>query len=151
LSRPMDWDEVTRILRLMEENRLVEFEYEDGGRRIRLRRAETHVPIPHAPAAPGPQAAPQSPATPGAGPAGGELVRFRSPLVGTFYRAARPDAEPFVNVGDEVTPDKVLCIIEAMKVMNEVKAEMTGVVREILAKNSQAVEYGEPLFVIEKK
>ena len=79
------------------------------------------------------------------------LDEFKSPLVGTFYRTPRPDAEPFVNVGDEVSPDKVICIIEAMKVMNEIKAEMNGIVREVLAKNSQAVEYGELLFLIEKK
>lgn len=148
----MDMDEVKRILQLMEENRLVEFEYEEEGRRIKLRRAEDRAgPSPSVPVTvlpvPPPSAEPPASASGGSG----ELVQFKSPLVGTFYRSPRPDAEPFVNVGDEVTPDKVICIIEAMKVMNEVKAEMHGIVREILAKNSQAVEYGEPLFVIEKK
>jgi acetyl-CoA carboxylase biotin carboxyl carrier protein len=71
--------------------------------------------------------------------------------VGTFYRSPKPDTDAFVNVGDEVTPDRVLCIIEAMKVMNEIKAEMSGVVREILVKNGQAVEFGEVLFQIEKR
>lgn len=152
LTTLMDMDEVKRILQLMEENHLVEFEYEDGGRRIKLRRAENRIPPPAAVTPPvALPAAASPPEPPPGGSSGVELVKFKSPLVGTFYRAMRPDAEPYVNVGDEVTPDKVLCIIEAMKVMNEIKAEMSGIVREILAKNSQAVEYGEPLFVIEKK
>ena len=152
----MNLDEVKRILQLMEENRLVEFEYEDEERRIKLRRAEDRVFAPAAPvtaSAPvpfgGPVAAAPLPAAPAARP--DNLVEFKSPLVGTFYRSPRPDADVFVNVGDEVNPEKVLCIIEAMKVMNEIKAEMNGVVREVLAKNSQAVEYGELLFLIEKK
>ena len=79
------------------------------------------------------------------------VVEFKSPLVGTFYISPKPDADPFVKAGDEVGPEKVICIIEAMKVMNEIKAEMSGVVREVLVKNSQAVEFGEPLFLIEKE
>ena len=72
-----------------------------------------------------------------------------SPLVGTFYKAASPDAAPFVQVGDRVNPDTTLCIIEAMKVMNEVKAEKSGVIKEILVENGQPVEYGQPMFVLE--
>jgi acetyl-CoA carboxylase biotin carboxyl carrier protein len=152
----MNLDEIKRVLQLMEENRLAEFEYEDEGRRIKLRRAEDRVFVPAAPVplpAALPVAAPAAPAAAPAGPAprADNLVEFKSPLVGTFYRSPRPDADPFVNVGDEVNPEKVICIIEAMKVMNEIKAEMTGVVREVMAKNSQAVEYGELLFLIEKK
>ena len=71
-----------------------------------------------------------------------------SPLVGSFYRAASPDAKPFVQVGDVVNPDTVLCIIEAMKVMNEVKAEKSGVIKEILIENGQPVEFGQPMFVL---
>ncbi len=149
-------DEIRNILQFMEEKRLVEFEYEEEGRRIRLRRAEDRAvtaptaaaarePSPAVPAAPPEPESTALPARPD------NVIEFRSPLVGTFYRAAKPDADPFVNVGDEVTPDKVICIIEAMKVLNEIKAEMNGIVREILVKNSQAVEYGEPLFLIEKK
>ena len=151
----MNLEEIKSILQLMEDRKLVEFEYEDDGRRLKLRRAEdrlvaTAVPMPmvmppavatvaSAAAAPGPAARPA------------DHIEFKSPLVGTFYKSAKPDSDAFANVGDEVGPEKVLCIIEAMKVMNEIKAEMTGVIREILVKNGQAVEYGEPLFLIEKK
>jgi acetyl-CoA carboxylase biotin carboxyl carrier protein len=151
----MDLNEIRKILDLMDANGLVEFEYEEQGRKIRLRRPDSgNAAGSHfAPAAAAPSipvALPVSSAPPPAEkPA--NLVDYKSPLVGTFYRAAKPDSDPFVNVGDEVTPDRVLCIIEAMKVMNEIKAEMTGVVREILVKNGQAVEFGEVLFQIEKR
>jgi len=155
----MNLDEIKRLLQLMEENKLVEFEYEDEGRRVKLRRADdrppaavpvavpaavpvTVAPVAAAPAPAGPPAAPERPSN---------VLEFKSPLVGTFYRSPKPDSDSFVNVGDEVGPEKVLCIIEAMKVMNEIKAEMSGVVREVLVKNGQAVEFGEPLFLIEKK
>jgi len=152
----MNLDEIKSILQLMEANKLVEFEYEDDGRRLKLRRAEDRIVTTGVPmavpaslpvaAAPMPSAAPAAEA---ARPS--NVIEFKSPLVGTFYRSAKPDSEPFVNVGDEVGPDKVLCIIEAMKVMNEIKAEMNGVVRDILTKNGQAVEFGEAMFLIEKK
>jgi len=152
----MNLDEIKSILQLMEANKLVEFEYEDDGRRLKLRRAEdrivtTAVPmaVPTAlPVAAAPAAA-SAPAAEAARPA--NVTEFKSPLVGTFYRSAKPDSDAFVNVGDEVGPEKVLCIIEAMKVMNEIKAEMSGVVRDVLVKNGQAVEFGEPMFLIEKK
>ena len=156
----MNLDEIKSILQLMEANKLVEFEYEDDGRRLKLRRAEdrivtTAVPMPMAMPATMPVAAPAASAAPAA--AANEAARpanymeFKSPLVGTFYRSAKPDSDPFVNIGEEVGPEKVLCIIEAMKVMNEIKAEMSGVVRDVLVKNGQAVEFGEPMFLIEKK
>ncbi|HKX46443.1 MAG TPA: acetyl-CoA carboxylase biotin carboxyl carrier protein, partial [Planctomycetota bacterium] len=88
-------------------------------------------------------AAPAAPA-----PAAG--TQITSPMVGTFYRAASPDAEPFVQVGTRVVPDTVLCIIEAMKVMNEIKSEVAGTIVEILVENSDPVEYGQPLFVLRK-
>ena len=153
----MNLDEIKRILQLMEENKLVEFEYEDEGRRVKLRRAEDRVPaaMPIAVQAAMPVAAASAApaaATPEAPPArAANVMEFKSPLVGTFYRSPKPDADSFVNPGDEIGPEKVICIIEAMKVMNEIKAEMSGVVKEILVKNGQAVEFGEPLFLIEKK
>lgn len=152
----MNLDEIKSILQLMEANKLVEFEYEDDGRRLKLRRAEDRIvttAVPMAvPAALPVSASPMSAAAPAAEAARpSNVVEFKSPLVGTFYRSAKPDSDPFVNVGDEVGPDKVLCIIEAMKVMNEIKAEMHGVVRDILTKNGQAVEFGEAMFLIEKK
>jgi acetyl-CoA carboxylase biotin carboxyl carrier protein len=98
-----------------------------------------------------PTALPVASSAPPAAEKSANYVDFKSPLVGTFYRSSKPDADAFVNVGDEVTPERVLCIIEAMKVMNEIKAEMHGVLREILVKNGQAVEFGEVLFQIEKR
>jgi acetyl-CoA carboxylase biotin carboxyl carrier protein len=152
----MNVDEIKRILQLMEENKLVEFEYEDEGRRLKLRRAEDRAAAPLVIPAALPVAAPPPASAALAAPAGpparpDNVIEFKSPLVGTFYRASKPDADPFVSAGDEVSTEKVICIIEAMKVMNEIKAEMSGVVREVLVKNGQAVEYGEPLFLIEKK
>jgi acetyl-CoA carboxylase biotin carboxyl carrier protein len=157
----MDLNEIRKILELMDANQLVEFEYEEQGRKIRLRRPDSGVnagshataaPLSHAPQASAGPAAPAPAATPAAVPdKPANLVEYKSPLVGTFYRSPKPDAESFVNEGDEVTPERVICIIEAMKVMNEIKAEMTGIVREILVKNGQAVEFGEVLFQIEKR
>jgi acetyl-CoA carboxylase biotin carboxyl carrier protein len=155
----MNLDEIKRILQMMEENGLVEFELEEEGRKLKLRRAEERpAPAPVSIAVPTalPMAVPAAVAAPAAAPAAeaekpSNLFEYKSPLVGTFYRSSKPDADPFVNVGDEVNPEKILCIIEAMKVMNEIKAEMNGVVREVLVKNGQAVEFGETLFLIERK
>ena len=144
----MDLEEIKRILLFMEENGLVEFEYESEGRRIKLRRKEDRtIPVVAAGALP---TAPPAPAEEEGEKRPDNLVDFDSPLVGTFYQAPRPDADPFVKVGDEVNADKVLCIIEAMKVMNEIKAEMDGVIREIVARNGQTIEFGQTLFHIEK-
>jgi acetyl-CoA carboxylase biotin carboxyl carrier protein len=97
-----------------------------------------------APAAlPPPAAAPPPPAEE-------ELTPIASPLVGTFYRASSPDADPFVSVGARVNKDTVVCIIEAMKVMNEIKAETSGVIKKILVENATAVQFGQPMFLVEK-
>ena len=152
----MDLNEIRKILELMDANGLVEFEYEEQGRKIRLRRPDSGIAAsPPPPPAPGARVIPTAIPVPAAAPPPAEkpsnLVEFKSPLVGTFYRSSKPDSDPFVNIGDELNPEKVICIIEAMKVMNEIKAEMGGIVREILVKNGQAVEFGEPMFLIEKK
>lgn len=153
----MDLNEIRKILELMDANRLVEFEYEEQGRKIRLRRPDSNAasyPASGNALPGGAKSAPAAPPAPASAPApekASNLFDFKSPLVGTFYRSAKPDSDPFVSVGDEVTAERVLCIIEAMKVMNEIKAEMGGVVREILVKNGQAVEFGEVLFQIEKR
>ncbi|MBP5787864.1 MAG: acetyl-CoA carboxylase biotin carboxyl carrier protein, partial [Kiritimatiellae bacterium] len=89
--------------------------------------------------------APAAPAAPAAEPEG---VPVKAPLVGTFYRASSPEMEPFVKVGDSVTPATVVCIIEAMKVMNEVKAGVSGVVRRVLVENGAVVEFGQPLLLV---
>lgn len=97
------------------------------------------------------EAAPQAPAAPveEQKETGKRLHEIRSPIVGTFYRAPAPDAEPFVQVGSRVTPGTTLCIIEAMKLMNEIQSDVSGVVAKILVENGQPVEYNQPLFLIE--
>lgn len=117
------------------------------------------APAPSAPAAPAPPAAPKADAPKAAAPAEAPAPAeakaaskgqpVKAPIVGTFYASSSPDAAPYVKVGDTVKAGQVLCIIEAMKLMNEIEAEQGGVVREILAKNAEPVEYGQTLFVIE--
>lgn len=147
----MNLEEFTSILDFMEKHRLVEFEFEENGKRIRLRKEEanhrTSAVLPPPPAAGGATVTPP-PAAPEPSP---NRIIFRSPMVGTFYRSPKPGAPPFAREGDDVTPDKVVCIIEAMKVMNEVKADFEGRVVEVLAKDGQAVEFGTPLFAIDRK
>ena len=141
----MKLDDVKAIVAFMTENGLSEFEMEQDGVRISLKKGvpgAVAAALPPAPAAP---PAAEEDAEPDEG-----FEEIKAPFVGTFYRAPAPDAEPYVTIGKEVEPDTVLCILEAMKVMNEIKAEMRGIVREILVKNAQAVQYGQPLFRIEK-
>ena len=155
---------VRRLARAMAEGDLSELEYEDrdSGLRLRLRRGFDTHPAGHmlhvvqgaAPAAQGPAAAPASgsaSAAPGAvqvAVSKPEGVPFPCPMVGTFYRSASPETEPFVEAGSEVEEDSVLCIIEAMKVMNEVRAETRGTIVEVLVQNGEPVEFGQPLFLI---
>lgn len=146
--------EIEALGRMMKEYDLSELKVELKDCNVSLRRGEKTVaapvvvapaPVAAAPAAPV-AAAPAAPAAPAAA---APAKTIDSPLVGTFYRAASPDADAFVNVGDRVTADTVIAIIEAMKVMNEIKAEKSGVIKEILVENGQPVEFGQPLFVIE--
>ncbi|MBE6358111.1 MAG: acetyl-CoA carboxylase biotin carboxyl carrier protein [Lentisphaerae bacterium] len=151
----MNVEEIRNLVELMDEFSLTEMKVESGEDRIFLRRGcDAAAPVvmpavsalPAAPAA----AAPAAPAAaaPAAAPAV-PAVTIDSPLVGTFYKAASPDSAPFVQIGDRVNPDTTLCIIEAMKVMNEVKAEKSGVIKDILIENGQPVEFGQPMFVLE--
>ena len=143
---------IEEMLELMEARGLVELEWEHQGMKIRLKRA--------GPAA-GPQIVeyvagmPQPAAPPPAAKAAAEessrRVVIKSPMVGTFYRAPSPDAPPFVEVGQDVESGQVLCIIEAMKLMNEIKSEVAGRVIEILAENSDPVEFGQGLFALEPR
>ena len=148
----MNFEEIRNLVQLMDEYNLTEVNIESDDCKLYFNRgANGVVPavMPAAVPAPVPAAAPAAPAP--AAPAAPALpaVTIDSPLVGTFYRAASPDTPPFVQVGDRVTPDTVLCIIEAMKVMNEVKAEKSGVIKEILIENGQPVEFDQPMFVLE--
>lgn len=148
----MKIDEIKDIVKLMAEYDLTEFKVEAEECNLCIRRSVGAVPvIQAAPAVVAPVAAPvaapaAAPAVEAAAPAG---IEVPSPLVGTFYRAPSPDSAPFVQVGDRVTPDTVIGIIEAMKVMNEIKAEKSGIVKSIPVENGQIVEYGQPLLILE--
>ena len=152
----MDFEEIRNLVKLMGDYNLTEVKIESDNCNICFKRGDDRGTIVHAPAAAVPVAAPAAPVPAPAAPAPAAPVpeantpkiTVDSPLVGSFYRAASPDAKPFVQVGDVVNPDTVLCIIEAMKVMNEVKAEKSGVIKEILIENGQPVEFGQPMFVL---
>jgi acetyl-CoA carboxylase biotin carboxyl carrier protein len=150
--------DIKAIIDLMRKNDLSVFEMEKDGFRLKLQKGATEktvsmVPLVSAATTPAPAISPQTaPANAGetesAAPAQQKaaLRDIVSPMVGTFYRAASPDAPPFVDVGKEVTPDTVVCIIEAMKVMNEIKAETNGVIAEVVAENGKPVQFGQVLY-----
>ncbi len=154
----MDIKEIKAVIDLMRKNSLTEFEYEKDGTKIRIQRGPDGKPqvftttpgVATAPAlVPVPLAIPTPAApTPAPGPAAESLPSINSPMVGTFYASPAPDAPPYVSVGKVVTPESVVCIIEAMKVMNEIKAEMSGTITEILVESGKPVEFGKPLFRI---
>ena len=152
----MDIDRVKSVIELMREHDLNEFAIEEPDFKLTLKRggaAPTMMMAPQMMAAAAPAPAPA--AAPAAAPAPAvsaddSLTPIPSPLVGTFYRAGSPDADPFVSVGSRVNKDTVVCIIEAMKVMNEIKAETSGVIKKILVENATAVQFGQPMFLIEK-
>jgi len=149
----MDFKDLKKIIDLVKENDIVEFDLQDGEFRLatKLRgsdpvyvNAPVSAPAPSAPSAP---AAPAAPA-PAAAPAV-EKAAIKSPMVGTFYRASSPDAEPLAKPGTVVDADSTVCIIEAMKVMNEIKADVKGRITRVMVENAQAVEFGQSLFEIE--
>jgi len=143
----VDLKDIKAIIDLMKENDLSTFEMEKDGFRLRLQKGLGDQPMVVSSAAPvsgsGPSAA-AAPAT--AGAEASNLKDITSPMVGTFYRSSSPDAQPFVDVGTKVNEDTVVCIIEAMKVMNEIKAETSGVIAEVVAENSKPVQFGQALF-----
>tara|TARA_B100002049_G_scaffold169781_1_gene127923 strand:- start:164 stop:640 length:477 start_codon:yes stop_codon:yes gene_type:complete len=148
--------ELKELLDLMKSHDLAEVELEEEGQKIRLRKTEPHISaapmaIQGAFPAVSPAATPGSDAgdDPEAAEEDDGLYKVPSPLVGSFYRSPSPEADPFIVEGDRVEEDTVLCIVEAMKVMNEVTAGASGVVREILVENGSAVEFDQPLFKIE--
>ncbi|MFA5293515.1 MAG: acetyl-CoA carboxylase biotin carboxyl carrier protein [Phycisphaerae bacterium] len=143
-----DLKKVKELVDLMIENDLVEVEIVDGDSKIHLKRpghsqpmqamAPMHIMAPAAASAAG-SAVPA---------ADDKLVDIKSPIIGTFYAAPSPDSAPYVKVGDHVTPDTVVCIIEAMKVMNEIKAETTGTIEKVMIANGQVVEFGQVIFKV---
>ncbi|MBN1863653.1 MAG: acetyl-CoA carboxylase biotin carboxyl carrier protein [Victivallales bacterium] len=146
----MKIEEIRAIVNLMSDHDLTEFKIEAEEMRLCIRRGHEQVlsGMPHGyslPAAP-PAAAPTLQESKSADEEMAETID--SPIVGTFYAASAPDQPAFVSVGTKVTPDTVVCIIEAMKVMNEIKAEKSGTIKKILVENAHAVEFGQPLFVI---
>jgi acetyl-CoA carboxylase biotin carboxyl carrier protein len=155
----LDRSDIERLIEVIHDKGIDEFELEQGGMKLRIvsnRRsapapivyssepAPSHVPAPAPVAAPAASAPTAPPADDTAG-----LKKVTSPMVGTFYRAPSPTAKPFCEVGDKVTEESVLCIIEAMKLMNEIKAEVRGTIRKILVENGQPVEYGQALFLVD--
>jgi len=152
----LDFNEIKRLVRLLERSQIHEIEILDKGRKIRLAKAapsDGHIGgiVLQAPAgaAPPPAAQPAGPAAPLPVAVGRNVRQVKSPMVGTFYAAPSPDADPYVQVGDLVHKGQVLCIIEAMKLMNEIESEHNGRIVEILAENAQPVEFDQPLFTIE--
>jgi acetyl-CoA carboxylase biotin carboxyl carrier protein len=157
----MDFDEIKQILDMVREHELTEFELERDNFKLRIRKntsgqwTATMPPVSHvnyAPVMPAPAPMPTSPppAPPVLTPADEEVdfAVLKSPIVGTFYRASEPGAKPFAEVGDTVRKGQVLCIIEAMKLMNEINSDVDGEVVKVYVENGQPVQYGERLFAI---
>jgi len=166
----MTIEEIRELIALAMDTGIAELEVQRGENRVRIRRASfaspqeislvapSYAAPPYAgasapssaalPAAPAAHAATEAPREKGEPPQDPTLVLVKSPIVGTFYEAASPEAPPFVRVGERVQPGKVLCIIESMKLMNEIEAETSGIIESKLVMNGQPVEYGEALFAV---
>ncbi|MCW8109075.1 acetyl-CoA carboxylase biotin carboxyl carrier protein [Alteromonas ponticola] len=151
----MDIRKIKKLIELVEESGIAELEITEGEESVRIHRGPTgqpmmppqytfaaQAPVAQAPAAPAPVAEASTPAAPS-----GHVVK--SPMVGTFYRSSSPTAKPFVEVGQSVNVGDTLCIVEAMKMMNQIEADKAGVVKEILVENQDPVEFDQPMFVIE--
>ena len=145
----MDIRKVKKLIELLEESDVAEIEIHEGEESVRISRTSGMAPTMFAApmAAPAAAAAPLAPSAPAA-PKEPEGHIIRSPMVGTFYRAPSPGAKPFVVEGQSVSDGETLCIIEAMKILNQIESDKSGKVIEVLVENGQPVEYNEPLFVI---
>ena len=146
----MTLEEIRELIKLVSETGVAELEVQRGDSRVRIRlnfagEAQRSAPAFHLAEA---QAAAAEPAARKPEASDNSLVLVKSPIVGTFYESSSPDSPPFVRVGEKVAPGKVLCIIESMKLMNEIEAEVAGIVESKLVPNGQPVEYGEALFAI---
>jgi acetyl-CoA carboxylase biotin carboxyl carrier protein len=170
----MNFQEIKQLIKVVEKSNIGEVVIEEEGLKIRITKNNNSAPVVVATegvatvpaAAPAPAPAPVAPPAPAAAPApapapetpaaapeptvSDNVVEVRSPMVGTFYRAPAPDADPYVEVGDVVKVGQTLCIIEAMKLMNEIQSEVNGKIVKILVENAQPVEYDQVLFLIEK-
>lgn len=158
----MDLNYVRKLVKLLSESAVDEIEIEEEGKKIRVAKNPHSVPVspvPHAPGAALPPGAgtypPQASLTdaPGQGAPPVATTQFheiKSPIVGTFYRSPAPDAAPFIQVGSVIRPGAILCIVEAMKLMNEIEADVAGKIVKIMVENGQPVEYDQTLFLVEK-
>ncbi len=154
----MDKHELKELIDLMHETDVTEIDIESEGKRIRIKRG-THSPVGKTDREAGIEPAGKSLREHGISETDNYVeassddsyTKIKSPIVGSFYRSPSPDAPPFVEVGTDVTKGQVLCIIEAMKLMNEIESDADGTIVSVLAKNGQSVEYGQPLFLIDPK
>ncbi|MCW8906947.1 MAG: acetyl-CoA carboxylase biotin carboxyl carrier protein [Sedimenticola sp.] len=149
----MDIRKVKKLIELIEESDVAEIEIHEGEESVRISRTSSVAPAVQMAAAPAPVAT--APAAPSQEPAAVEAKpeisghSVNSPMVGTFYRAPTPTSKPFVEIGQHVSVGETLCIIEAMKILNQIESDKSGVISQVLVENGQPVEYNEPLFVIE--
>ena len=150
----MNLKELKELIELIQQSEIAELELEKSGVKVRIKKERYSLPrppiieeVPSAPSVPEEVQQPQAPAAPAAVPAG--WLTLTAPVVGTFYRSPAPDTDPYVEAGSVVTKGQIICVIEAMKLMNEIESEWDGKIVEILVENAQPVEYGEPLFRIE--
>ena len=151
----IDLKTLRELVKLMKQNDLTELDIQDETEKVKLRRGSEDqpqvqvLPTASAPAAAPAQPAPSAPAAPAADASKDDgLLEITSPTVGTYYSASTPDADAFVSVGSKIKVDAVVCIVEAMKVFNEIKSEVAGEIVEVLVENGDAVEYGQPLFKV---
>jgi len=145
----VDISQIRKLIRLIQSSDVTEIEVTQGDQTVRISRQSAAAPAPVTYAAPpAPVAAPVAAAAPAAEAEPDEEHQVTSPMVGTYYAAPSPDAENFISIGKKVQKGETLCIIEAMKMMNEIEAEYSGVVESILVENASPVEYGQPIFII---
>ncbi len=156
LDASLNMEELRELAELVNEHGFTDFEFENENIRVRLSKTiaapfnQQFQPVSYGPASAPVAASPSEPvAIEPAVPVEEELFKITSPIVGTFYRSAGPDKEPYVKEGSKVSETSIVCIVEAMKLMNEIEAEVSGEVVKIYVENGQPVEYGQPLFVIE--
>lgn len=158
----MDFKQIQELIKLINKSNIGEVTIEEKGFRLTVKQkeepiqqviaAQAHVPVASAPsiAAQAPVASAPAPAkSKTETPASDNFITIKSPMIGTFYRSASPDKPPFVNVGDEIEPGKPVCIIEAMKLFNEIESEVRGKIVKVLAEDASPVEYDQPLFLVE--
>ncbi len=163
----MELKEIQDLIKFVAKSGVSEVELESKGFKIVIKTPSAqeyvsvqqptviHAPAPIQVSAPAPSVAPVAPAAPAApaaaAPVASNLITIKSPMIGTFYRSAGPDKPLFVNVGDEIKPGKALCIIEAMKLFNEIESEVSGTIVKVLVDDASPVEYDQPLFLVEPK